>query len=317
MTITTTSLLPAPVQQRFDMKLLSRPMPDCIHKTMAMKKRLPDRSGQILRMRRYNNLATATVPLGPSGLTPPPQTLSALDIDAKIEWYGTYVVVTDQVSLVNEDPVLNESASLLAQCLRETEDELTRNMLSATAGFVNATGGMDGDNPTEITRSDIDGVIRTLVNNNAKRVTDEIEGENKFGTGPIRQAYFAMVNAQIIPNLEAVQGFLPVAQYPSKMNLLEAEWGSVSNIRFLVSSIGSISPNASALGANVFNMFITGQESYACIDLDGASAAFIYRPLGYGDDPLLQRQSCGFKFAEAQRILNDAWIINLRSTLSL
>ena len=53
------------------------------------------------------------------------------------------------------------------------------------------------------------------------------------------------------------------------------------------------------------------------IDLDGASAQFIYRPLGYGDDPLLLRQSAGFKFAQAERILNDAWIINLRMTLSV
>lgn len=317
MTITTTSVLPAPVQQRFDMKLLSRPMPDLIHKTMAMKKRLPERSGQILRMRRYNNLATATVPLGPTGINPPPQTLSALDIDAKVEWYGSYVLITDQVSLINEDPVLNETASLLAQSLRETEDELTRNTLAATAAFINCTGGTNGDNPTQITRSDIDGVIRTLVTNNARRITDAIEGENKFGTGPIRQAYWGMVNSRVIPDLEAVQGFLSVAQYPANMNIQSAEWGSVSNIRFLVSSVGSVSPSASALGADVLNCFVTGQEAYACIDLDGASAQFIYRPLGYGDDPLLLRQSAGFKFAQAERILNDAWIINLRMTLSV
>jgi len=316
-TITTTSVLPAPVQQRFDMKLLSRPMPDLIHKTMAMKKRLPDRSGQTLRMRRYNNLQTATVPLGPSGVTPPPQTLSALDIDAKVEWYGSYVLITDQVTLINEDPVLNEAASLLAQSLRETEDSLTRNMLQATAGFINCTGGTDADNPTEMTYNDIQGVIRSLVTANAKRITETIEGENKYGTGPVRQAFFAMSHSNLIPNIENVANFIPVAQYPSQMNILQAEWGSVSNVRFLVSSLGSISTGASALGADVYNTFISGQESYACIDLDGASASFIYRPLGYGDDPLLQRQTAGFKFAEAQRILNDAWIINLRSTLSL
>jgi N4-gp56 family major capsid protein len=70
------------------------------------------------------------------------------------------------------------------------------------------------DNPTELTRSDIDGIIRTLVNSNAKRITDSIEGMDKFGTGPVRQAYFAMLNAQAIPNLEAVNGFISVAQYP-------------------------------------------------------------------------------------------------------
>jgi len=314
-TITTTTVLPAPVQQRFDLKLLSRPMPDLIHKLMAMKKRLPERSGQILRMRRYNNLATATVPLGPSGINPPPQTLSALDIDAKVEWYGSYVLITDQVSMINEDPVLNETASLLAQSLRETEDELTRNMLAATASFINCTGGVNGDNPTNITRTDIDGVIRTLVNNNARRLSMSIEGENKFGTSPVREAYWGMASAQIIPRLEAVNGFVSVAQYPSNMSQLTAEWGSVSNVRYLVSSVGSITPNASALGANVLNVFHTGAEAFACIDLDGASAQFIYRPLGYGDDPLMLRQSAGFKFAEAQRILNDAWIINLRCTL--
>lgn len=53
-------------------------MPDLIHKTMASKKRLPQGNGSILRMRRYNNLNTATVPLGPSGLNPPAQVLSAL-----------------------------------------------------------------------------------------------------------------------------------------------------------------------------------------------------------------------------------------------
>ena len=136
-------------------------------------------------------------------------------------------------------------------------------MLAGTAAMINCVNGINGDNPTEITRSDIDGVIRTLVTNNARRITDAIEGENKFGTGPIRQAYWGMVNSQVIPNLEAVQGFISVAQYPALMNIQSAEWGSVSNVRFLVSSVGSITPNASALGANVLNCFITGQEAYA------------------------------------------------------
>lgn len=86
--VTTIATLPAPVQQRFDMKLLSRPSPDCIHKTMALKKNLTERSGNILRMRRYTNLATATVPLGPTGLNPPAQNLSSVDVDATVNWYG-------------------------------------------------------------------------------------------------------------------------------------------------------------------------------------------------------------------------------------
>ena len=44
-----------------------------------MKKNMPRNGGNTLRMRRYNPLATAMVPLGNSGVTPPPQNLTAVD----------------------------------------------------------------------------------------------------------------------------------------------------------------------------------------------------------------------------------------------
>lgn len=104
MAITTTSSLPAPVQQSFSYKLLSVPTPNMIHKIPAMKKKMPRNGGTTLRMRRYQPLATAKVPLGNTGVTPPAQQLSAVDIDAKISFYGTYVVINEQVTLQNQDP---------------------------------------------------------------------------------------------------------------------------------------------------------------------------------------------------------------------
>jgi len=53
-------------------------------------------------------------------------------------------------------------------------------MLAATASFINAVGGVNGDNPTEITRSDVDSVTRTLLNNNAYTIMDNIEGWLNF-----------------------------------------------------------------------------------------------------------------------------------------
>lgn len=40
--------------------------------------------------------------------------------------------------------VLNEAAARLGVSLRQTEDELTRNMLAGTAAFINCTGGVNG-----------------------------------------------------------------------------------------------------------------------------------------------------------------------------
>ncbi len=314
MPITTTAILPAPVQQSFSYKLLSVPVPNMIHKIPAMKKNMPRNGGRTLRMRRYNPLATAMVPLGNTGVTPPSQALTAVDIDATISFYGTYVQLNEQVTLQNQDPVLNECAARLGVSLRQTEDQLTRDMLAGTAAFINSVGGVNGDNPTEITRPDVDTVVRTLLNNNAYTIMDNIEGEDKFGTAPVRDAYFALCSTQLTGNLEGVAGFLQKNEYPAPMNALRSEWGSVGNLRFLVSSIGSVSPNASLLGANVFNIFCVGMEAYACIEQDGYSATFIYRPPIY-DGPLALNASVGYKFAEVPRITNDQWVINLRATL--
>lgn len=94
------------------------------------------------------------------------------------------------------------------------------------------------------------------------------------------------------------------------MNALRSEWGSIGNLRFLVSSIGSVTPNASGLNADVFNIFCVGMEAYACIEQDGYSASFIYRPPIY-DGPLALNASVGYKFAEVSRITNDLYVINL------
>jgi N4-gp56 family major capsid protein len=72
---------------------LSVPTPNFIHKIPAMRKSMPRNGGTTLRMRRYNPLASALVPLGNTGVTPPAQQLSAVDIDAQIDFYGKGAVV--------------------------------------------------------------------------------------------------------------------------------------------------------------------------------------------------------------------------------
>ena len=211
--------------------------------------------------------------------------------------------------------VLNEAAKRLGISLRQTEDQLTRDMLAATAGFVNCTDGVNGDNPTEVTRSDVDTVVRTLLNNDAYTIMDNIEGEDKFGTAPVRDAYFALCSTQLTGNLDNVAGFIQKNQYPAPMNALRSEWGAIGNLRFLISSIGSVTESSSNLGVDVYNIFCVGMEAYACVEQDGYSASFVYRPPIY-DGPLALNASVGYKFAEVPRITNDLWVINLRSTLT-
>lgn len=224
-------------------------------------------------------------------------------------------MLNEQVTLQNQDPVLNEAARRLGVSLRQTEDQLTRDMLASTASFINCVGGINGDSPTEITRSDINTVVQTLLSNNAYTIMDVIDGSLKFGTSPVRNSYLALANTALTSNLDNVAGFIHHSQYPNPAGIPYSEWGAVGNLRFQISSIGSVSPNASSLGQNVYNIFCVGMEAYACIEQDGYSASFIYRSPIY-DGPLALNASVGYKFAEVPRITNDLWVINLRCTLA-
>lgn len=298
---TDTIRMPPPVQQKYNAKLLSTPQARLIHGMFAMPFEMDERSGDILRMRRSIRLNTAPVPLGPAMNNPPVQTLNAVDIDARIDWYATYMIITKQVTLINQDPVLNEASARLGQSMRETEDELCRDMLAGVASVINCTTGVNGDNPTEITRADLDNVVATLQNNDSDFMTNMIGGEDKFGTGPVRDAYFGLCDTRMIGQLENANGFINKAQYPNQKGVLSPEWGSIGNVRFYLSSRGSVTVGASMLTNDIYNIFIGGQESYAKIEQNGVSAKFIYHPPGHGDDPCELRQTAGWRMAQVPK----------------
>lgn len=214
-------------------------------------------------------------------------------------------------------PVLNETVSLLAQSLRETEDTLVKTMLQSTASFVNCTSGGNGDNPTNISRADIEDVIQTLMTANADYITSQIDAEDRFGTSPVNDAYFAMGSTRLLPNLRQVDGWIDKNAYGTPGKYLPSEVGAVSNMRVVLSSGGVVDPGASILGADVYSLFVTGQQAYVTVDQNGFTARFMYvPPVPSSADPAGLRQYGSARFAYASVISNDAWIINLRSTLS-
>lgn len=226
-----------------------------------------------------------------------------------------FIAVNQQVTLQNQDPVLNAFADLLGLSLRMTEDQLCRDMMMATASSYNCTGGTNGDLPTNLTLSDIDDVVTTLISNDAVMVLDKIEGEDKFGTGPVRNSFIALAHTKMAKELDGLQGFLPKWNYPNPgAKTLTSEWGAVNNCRFLLSSVGAIESKASALGADVYDIFVQGMESLGIVEQDNFSSKFLYRPAVYSD-PLFQNITLGTVFAQTSRILNDLWLTKVRATL--
>ena len=248
------------------------------------------------------------------GTTPPGSPLSATDIKARVDFYGNFVTITNQVELTVEDRVLNESARLLAQNLGQTIDEVTRDVLASTSSVLACANGTNGNTPTELTKADIDVAVQTLLSNDAEMISEVVVGKDAFGTAPVRPAFWAYIDTALLDDLEGVANFLHAANYPNQQSVLESEWGATGNVRWLYSSIGSVSSASPA----VYNNFIIGKESYAVVHLGSETGEFYVEPLGSAGsaDPLHQRGSVGWQHPFVSRILNDAFMLNLTATHS-
>ena len=96
--------MPPQIQQNYTQKLLSTPERNCIHNLFASVIEVQDNDGFINRKSRYDALETFEVPLDNSQMNPPAQLLSRVDIDCRVRNYATYVVLTKQVTMTNQDP---------------------------------------------------------------------------------------------------------------------------------------------------------------------------------------------------------------------
>lgn len=279
MTVSINSM-PPQIQQRYNAKLLSTPERNLVHMLFASPVELPDNQGFIDRQSRYDRLDLFPVPLDDAQTNPPSQQLNRVDVDCRVRVYATYIVLTRQVTITNEDPILNSAAARLGQAMRETQDSLVRDSLESSASVVNCVGGSNGDLPTEMALSDTDDIVTILQNNSGEYVTNMIPGELKIGTSPIGDAYGCMLTTRMIPVLNNLQGFVRKFQYPNVSETLSTEWGGVNNIRFFVSEQGSVTPNASLAGNDIANCFVSAKEGYKVVWQAGGKARFIYLPPG-------------------------------------
>lgn len=171
------------------------------------------------------------------------------------------------------------------------------------------------DNPTNLGIVDFSLVAATLDTNNAYKFMSGIEGMDRFGTGPVRSAYFMLSSTELQPDFDGLQGsgFLSQWNYPTNASALPSEFGSVFNIRILTSSEAPISRGTSSLGADVYYNTVVGKQAITHIAQDGYSMNLIYRD-PYYSGMLAQNATLAVKFAQAQAITQDTAIRNLLST---
>lgn len=301
---------------QFSEDFLSTPMFNLIYGFGADLHYAEAHIGKTTRMSRYERLSTEGGQLDGSGIDPAPEIVVRSDIDAEMEIYAKVVAVNEQVTLYENDRVLTKFTALCGQWMREREDLLMRDLFASSVSYINATGGLSLDFPTEISRQDVNNIERILLGQDSRSILRSIEAEDRFGTGPVRDAFLALAPTDITSDLQSVTGVQLKNEYPDQRGLRPEEYCAISRFRFFTTSQGIEIPGASGFGNTVYRIPMYGLEAIAKIEQNSYSARIGYRP-PYVVSRVEQNSEIWAKFAIARAISNQNWLSGLNVTQRL
>jgi N4-gp56 family major capsid protein len=264
-------------------------------------------------MSRFERLSTDGGQLDGSGIDPASEVPVRTDIDATMEIHAKSIVTNEQVILYQNSKTLTKFTALLGQWLREKEDLLMRDLFSSSVSYINATGGLNGDQPSNLSLNDVNNIENILLGNDARSMLTNLEATLKFATGGVRDAFIALANTNICADLQKVQGVLLKAAYPTQEGIRPEEYCSISRFRFFVSSKGAKTPGISMKGNTVYTIPMYGLEAAAKIEQNNYTAVIGYRP-PWVVSSVAQNSQLYAKFAIARAITNQNWISGLNVT---
>ena len=110
-------------------------------------------------------------------------------------------------------------------------------------------------------------------------------------------------------------------KYADPEAMYRGEIGKLGNIRFIETSEAKIwkDDTCPANGSGryaVFGTLVLGAHAYGVTELEGGGLEHIVKQLGYGDDPLNQRASVGWKGMRAAERLVEQYMVRIESLSS-
>ena len=286
-------------------------------------KELPGNSTKTIKFRRYNALDNTPVSLV-EGVTPASQSLSVTDVSITLQQYGGLVTLSDIIQDTHEDPVLNETVTLLGEQAAQVVERVRYGTLRAGVNVLLANGASRSAVNTPITISVQRRAVRALKRQNARPITRIIRSTAAYGTENVAPGFVGLIHPDLESDVRNLPGFVPAEKYGS-MTPWENELGKVEDVRYVSSTI--FAPFADAGGAkagasgtclstsgtsaDVYPVLYLGQDAYGIVALKGGTSITptVVNPKPSDSDPLGQRGHAGWKSMQGAIILNDAWMI--------
>ena len=308
----------------------------------AQKETKPQKQGLEIRHRRYERFPIVDTPIA-EGVTPDFTTIDQTTMMHTLKQYGSYVNTTDVMLAASTDPLVQITTERQAQQAGETLDFLAYKVFRAGTS-VTYSGGTSrttvdetcnavtaAANPAAGTNENFSAAIRSLEQNDAKKLRKKLRASVGIATEPIRESYIGICHPDLRQDLEANASWVPVEKYSNTGDAMEGEIGSVSGIRIITTTqavpwkdgganvtSGPLEVSTSGTKSDVYPIIILAQDFGGCATLGGMDSlrSKIHAPSVGPGDPLGQRGSIAWDTFYSCIILQDLWMYRIECTAS-
>lgn len=297
----------------YDKTLITMAEPYLVHDQFGQKRPIPKRGGKTIEFRKFSSLGKATTAIT-EGVTPAGNKLDVTSKTATVNQYGDYIVQSDVLELTAIDNTIVESTKLLASQAGRTMDTIVRNELVGGTNVLYA-----GDATSRATLANTDLMTLDLV---FKAAT--ILKQNNAPT--IDGSYVAIIHPHVAHDLmvasKADGTWIDVHKYASPDNIYNGELGKIGNVRFVETTEAKIwndttcPDNGSSGRYSVYATLVLGEDAYGVTEIEGGGLQHIVKQLGYGDDPLNQRSSVGWKAIKTAKRLVEEYMVRIETCSS-
>lgn len=291
MAVQTTSTNSANLYLYYEKKLLSTLQPRLQLFKLGKKQKLPKGFGKQVKWLRYTKIGSSTTALT-EGTAPSEIAFTTANVTANVAQYGQFSKVSDLLSDVAIDPVLENLSELFGRAAAETVEDLIVAELDAQAAVRFANG-----------RANNGAIIATDVMTHKELINASIQQKIAY-IGPHEMgSYMAVIHPasqyDLLADSQAgswydLNKFNPGDQAQEK--ILKGEFGMLYGCRLLVSDKMTTTTDGSG-GINVRSNYVIGEEAYGVVELNGSSINMIVKDNKSGGvaNPLEQYSTVGYK----------------------
>ena len=280
----TTGTMSAEMKTFYEKRLIDQAEPRLVHDQFADYYPVPQNGGKTIEFRKYDSLPKATTPL------------------------------TDVLQMTAIDNNVVQATRVLASQAGRTLDSITRDVLAGGTNVIYAPKlGADGTETAVTSRKALDRSC-TLTPKLFFQAAAQLGAMN---ADPIGDSYVAIIHPYAAYDLKTCKEFMEVHKYADPDTMFRGEIGKLGNIRFIETSEAKIwKDDTCPAGLAVFGTLVLGAHAYGVTELEGGGLEHIVKQLGYGDDPLNQRASVGWKGMRAAERLVEQYMVRIESVSS-